>query len=320
MFINITKSKLNKYNVFKILRLLMKAPLYSVCICNYNMKDYLEVSLTSIIEQLDDRYEVLVIDDGSNDGSLEVLANLEKKYQIMRFIPLFRDSRRKLGETRNISVKAARGKYVLLHIDSDDIWEPYIDSFVRIFHEIQKRKYLDEFMLSGLQIQMANRNLILNQPYQNVYYTEDRILWNQLSVIDKLICIDHNIFRKRITLKNNKKKLIKILKSQYSQMLVSFSYSSNIFKTFKQFLYKIFFLKKYSIHIKILKLILLFPTAIMGGLFLRKKFINQTILTYRKLNMIDLQSIEDNTKNEFGLLNLNTKEREIYMLNKQYSN
>ena len=65
----------------------MKTPLYSVCICNYNMKDYLEKSLKSILEQLDDRYEVLVIDDGSNDGSLEVLANLEKKYQIMRFIP-----------------------------------------------------------------------------------------------------------------------------------------------------------------------------------------------------------------------------------------
>ena len=163
----------------------MKAPLYSVCICNYNMKEYLEISLKSILEQLDERYEVLVIDDGSNDGSLEILADLEKKYQIMRFIPLLRDYRRKLGETRNISVKAARGKYVLLHIDSDDIWEPYIDSFVRVFHEIEKRKYLDEFMLSGQQINMANRNLILKKPYQNVYYTEDRILWNQLSVIDK---------------------------------------------------------------------------------------------------------------------------------------
>ena len=201
----------------------MKSPIYSVCICNYNMKDYLEISLKSILDQLDDRYEVLVIDDGSNDGSLDVLANLEKKYQIMRLIPLKRDFRRKLGETRNISVKAARGKYVLLHIDSDDIWEPHIDSFARVFHEIEKRKHLDEFMLSGLQIQMANKNLLLKHPYQNIYYTEDRILWSQLSVTDKFICIDHKNFRKRITLKNNKKKFIKILKSQFSQMLVSFS-------------------------------------------------------------------------------------------------
>ena len=107
-------------------------------------------------------------------------------------------------------------------------------------------------MLSGLQIQMAHRNLILKQPYQNIYYTEDRILWNQLSVIDKLICIDHNNFRSRITLRNNKK-LIKILKSQFSQMLVSFSYSSNIFITIKQYLDKIFF-KKYSFSINFLNL------------------------------------------------------------------
>ena len=294
----------------------MKAPLYSVCICNYNMKDYLETSLKSVLEQLDDRYEVLVIDDGSNDGSLEVLTDLEKKYQIMRFIPLLRDSRRKLGETRNISVKAARGKYVLLHIDSDDIWGPHIDSFVRVFHEIEKRKYLDEFMLSGLQIQMANRNLILKQPYQNIYYTEDRILWSQLSVIDKLICIDHDNFRKRITLKNNKKKLIKVLKSQFSQMLVSFSYSSNIFMTINQYLHKIFFLKKDSFSIRILKAIFLLPTSIMGGLFLRKEFLNQYIYTYRKLNTLDLKIVEETTKNKFGLFKLNSKERDIYKMDK----
>lgn len=294
----------------------MKSPIYSVCICNYNMKDYLEISLKSILDQLDDRYEVLVIDDGSNDGSLDVLANLEKKYQIMRLVPLKRDFRRKLGETRNISVKAARGKYVLLHIDSDDIWEPHIDSFVRVFHEIEKRKHLDEFMLSGLQIQMANKNLLLKQPYQNIYYTEDRILWSQLSVTDKFICIDHKNFRERITLKNNKKKLIKIFKSQFSQMLVSFSYSSNIFITIKQYLQKIFFLKKYSFSINVLKCIFLIPTAFMGGLFLRKKFINLYILNYRKLNMLDLQAIEEKTKNEFGLFKLNQQEREIYRLNK----
>ena len=164
----------------------------------------------------------------------------------------------------------------MLHIDSDDIWEPHIDSFVRVFHEIEKRKHLDEFMLSGLQIQMANKNLILKQPYQNIYYTEDRILWSQLSVIDKLICIDHNNFRKRITLKNNKKKLIKILKSQFSQMLVSFSYSSNIFITIKQYLDKIFFLKKYSFSINVLKCIFLIPTAFMGGLVFEEK-INKSI-------------------------------------------
>ena len=99
-------------------------------------------------------------------------------------------------------------------------------------------------------------------------------------------------------------------------MFVSFSYSSNIFITFNQYLHKIFFLKKYSFSIRILKFIFLAPTAFMGGLFLRKKFINQYILTYRKLNMLDLKIVEENTKNEFGLFKLNSKERDIYRMNK----
>ena len=99
-------------------------------------------------------------------------------------------------------------------------------------------------------------------------------------------------------------------------MLVSFSYSSNIFITIKQYLDKIFFLKKYSFSIRFLKFIFLIPAAFMGGTVLRKKLINQHILIYRKLNILNLQVLEEKTKNEFGLFKLNAKEREIYRLKK----
>ena len=48
-------------------------------------------------------------------------------------------------------------------------------------------------MLSGDQIQMATKKLILENPYPNIYYVEDRILWNNLSVKNKLISIDHKV-------------------------------------------------------------------------------------------------------------------------------
>ena len=112
---------------------------YSICIANYNMSETLIASLESVLNQINENYEVVVIDDGSEDNSVEKLLNLQKKYESLRVIPLLRDSRRKLGETRNISVRAARGKYVILHIDADDIWEPYINSFSKIYHEIEKR-------------------------------------------------------------------------------------------------------------------------------------------------------------------------------------
>ena len=77
-------------------------------------------SLKSVLDQLDNRYEVLVVDDGSNDCSQEKLHEISKNYENFRYIPLMRDSRRRLGETRNISIEAARGKYVILHVDADD--------------------------------------------------------------------------------------------------------------------------------------------------------------------------------------------------------
>ena len=75
---------------------------YSVCICNYNMADTLEISLSSVLNQLDDRFEVLVIDDGSTDKSVDIIRMLKLKYNNLRLICLQRDKNRKLGETRNI--------------------------------------------------------------------------------------------------------------------------------------------------------------------------------------------------------------------------
>ena len=134
--------------------------IYSVCIPNYNMSDTIERALKSVLNQLDNRYEVLVVDDGSSDNSVEIVSKLCKEFDILRLIALQRDPRRKLGETRNLSIREARGEYVILHVDADDIWEPYIDDFVR-YHRLEN--YLGEqFLLSGQQINMGKRNFLMN--------------------------------------------------------------------------------------------------------------------------------------------------------------
>ena len=84
----------------------------------------------AVINQLNDDYEVVVVDDGSNDNSLKILREIKNNFYNFRYIPLIRERARKLGETRNISIKAARGEYVILHLDTDDIWEKYIKSLI----------------------------------------------------------------------------------------------------------------------------------------------------------------------------------------------
>ena len=90
------------------------------------MGDTIKKSLLSVIEQLDDSYEILVVDDGSSDNSIDNIKRIMLDYPNLRLIRLQRNKTRELGTTRNISIKEARGEYVILHIDADDLWEPYI--------------------------------------------------------------------------------------------------------------------------------------------------------------------------------------------------
>ena len=295
--------------------MIIKKPKYSVCICNYNMANTLDLSLKSVINQLNDDYEVLVIDDGSKDNSLQVLYEIKKKFNNFRYIPLIRERARKLGETRNISIKAARGEYVILHLDADDIWDEYIQSFVSIYHEIEKRLNINDFLLSGKQIQMANRELLLRNKYRNIYYGEDRMLWNDLAIQGKYYALDHQVFRKRIPLSSKKLRILKVFKSQISSMVISFQYLSSVSFVLKGYLKRIFFKSDWSLIISIFNFLILFPIFFYTILLKRRKITNLHTFNYRKLNLLDLQKIEFDTLEEFGEFPLNNNERKIFFNN-----
>ena len=65
------------------------------------------------------------------------MKNLQHKYQNLRLVQLERDRKRKLGFTRNIAIEHAKGKYVMLHLDCDDIFDPYLKDFAVLFEKIE---------------------------------------------------------------------------------------------------------------------------------------------------------------------------------------
>ena len=278
------------------------------------MAETLEICLISILEQLDLRYEILVVDDGSSDSSLEILELISRRYTNFRYIPLLRDKRRRLGDTRNISIEAARGKYIILHLDCDDKWNNHIDSFVRVYHGISKRLEIKNFMLSGYQIHIAPKKLLTRNRYQNVYYTEDRILWSQLAAKGKLLCINHKIFRERIPLKGKRKKILKIFKSQLSSMIVSFSYSPKPLNDFIKYLRRIFLKSDWGLYNSILNLFFLIPSLAYVILFNRAKRIDFVKYNYREFCNLDLNKLEKKYLMNHGKLNLSKQERADYFL------
>lgn len=87
----------------------------SVIIPNYNGALYLKEAVISVLEQNYADKEVIVVDDGSTDNSVELLKEFGSK------IILIESKNSGASTARNIGISAAKGEY-LAFLDSDDIW------------------------------------------------------------------------------------------------------------------------------------------------------------------------------------------------------
>ena len=89
----------------------------SVIVPVYNVYDYLDLCLKSLVNQKFDNYEVIVVNDGSPDNSEEIMQKYAKKYPSK--IRCFTKKNGGVSSARNYGLKRARGEYVVF-VDSDD--------------------------------------------------------------------------------------------------------------------------------------------------------------------------------------------------------
>ena len=61
----------------------MRRPKYSICICNYNMSRTISLCIESLVKQINNEFEIVVIDDGSNDKSAETLFKTKEKNTLL---------------------------------------------------------------------------------------------------------------------------------------------------------------------------------------------------------------------------------------------
>jgi glycosyltransferase involved in cell wall biosynthesis len=97
-----------------------KEPLTSVIIPCYNMEAFLPAALNSLLAQTAGNLQILVIDDGSSDGS----ANVAKEFAARDpRIQLFQKVNGGLSSARNYGLDRATGEFVAF-LDGDDFWHP----------------------------------------------------------------------------------------------------------------------------------------------------------------------------------------------------
>ena len=205
---------------------------YSICICNKNMNDTLQRCLESVLQNINEQFEIIVVDDSSTDGSLETLQYLSKRNPGLRVISLAPDKNRRLGHTRNLSIREAKGEWCIFHIDTDDLIGPFIEDFVKII-EVLNIKLKQDCLFSGKQIHMGKREFLLTHgPFKNIYRGEDRDLYQRLSLTNQWITLTHERFIFRMNRK--KKKLIyKTIRDNWDQMVTDMQMSPIPFKYLK---------------------------------------------------------------------------------------
>lgn len=160
----------------------------SVIIPTYNVEDYLDDCLMSLLNQTFEDFEVIIVDDSSTDSTVEIIKYYEKLDSRIRFI----EKKRKSGSggSRNYGMKFARGKYIKF-LDADD----WIDSntLEELFYYAEKFE-TDMVFFKFMNYDEEEKHFFLKPPYYTLSVLDPVV--NSVFNIDD---VDNVLFRIPVT-------------------------------------------------------------------------------------------------------------------------
>ena len=146
------------------------SPELSIIIPAYNASKYIEACITSIFSGTYNNMEVLLIDDGSTDGTGELCDRLTERYPAIR---LFHTDNRGIAEARNLGIEQAVGQYISF-VDSDDLVSPIMfESMVKHMNSdvpLVVCRYLRRQENETMQLNYLMKELILALLYSTIIF------------------------------------------------------------------------------------------------------------------------------------------------------
>ncbi|WP_146102820.1 bifunctional glycosyltransferase/CDP-glycerol:glycerophosphate glycerophosphotransferase [Pradoshia eiseniae] len=160
-------------------------PKISVILPVYNVEEYLEECLESLVAQSMKDFEVIMVDDGSLDGSRDIMAEYSNTYH--NFIAIYKENGG-LGHARNYGVSYASGDYIIF-MDSDDYiadkaYELLLNSAENsgsdiVIGNVRRFNSTREFA-SGLHRKVFKETIIGTHITKNQELMYDTTAWNKL--------------------------------------------------------------------------------------------------------------------------------------------
>lgn len=206
-------------------------PLASVVIPVHNGERYIKEALESCLNQTYDNFEILIVDDKSEDGTLGILKEFESRDRRVKVFAV--EKQDGLGNVINIGIRASKGKYIV-RMDADDVMcSDRIEKQVKYLEEnpecvaiggqidiIDENSNITRHREYPLTDKELRKNLFLFQPFahpavtlrrstleemglypENMWKVEDVKLFLILSTKGKFANVPDTVLRYRMTFK-----------------------------------------------------------------------------------------------------------------------
>ena len=96
----------------------MNEKLVSIVMVNYNQERFIKEAIDSVIAQTYQNWELIIVDDGSTDQSVDIIKN----YDDDRIKPIYLEENSHICIATNVGFSHVTGEYIA-RLDSDDVWE-----------------------------------------------------------------------------------------------------------------------------------------------------------------------------------------------------
>lgn len=173
--------------------------LFSIIIPVYNVENYLNQCIDSVLAQDFTGYEIILVDDGSTDGSSAICDDYAKKFIQIKVIHKTNGG---LSDARNFGIKEAQGDY-LMFLDSDDFWNGR--NVLLDLHNIIKENNPD-LIITGYTLYFSKHNKKLSTNFSLVKelttdFIEDSYYLVYNNIYEFLAC--NKIVKRNIIINNN---------------------------------------------------------------------------------------------------------------------
>ncbi len=143
----------------------------SVIVPVYNRKVYIRRCLDSILRQTYQDFELIVIDDGSNDGTENICDEYEGKHSKTKIIHQKNEG---VSKARNAGIRNAEGQWCIF-VDSDDYIPPnYLTNFIKAYEKYgEKYIFLTSYMMyttEGIQYLQYRKDTLYSLITNNIFF------------------------------------------------------------------------------------------------------------------------------------------------------